>query len=230
MRAAMAGTRASFTLEGHSIALDPRIHAVRGDLADVTLADRLFAPHYAEAVERRCAQPFAAVRDKPNGAQTSELLSGEAFMLLDISGGWAWGYCGHDHYVGYVEASALGDAAPAAPLEAADAVAAAETFLDMTYLLGGRGGAGIDCSGLVQRSLAAIGTPAPRDSDMQVALGAEIAGDLKRGDLISFIGHIGLMMDSERLIHATGHHGKVVIEPLAEVAARTKIVASKRLP
>lgn len=230
MRAAMAGTRTSFTLEGHSIALDPRIHAVRGDLADVTLADRLFAPHYAEAVERQCTQPFVAVRDKPGGAQTSELLSGEAFMLLDISGGWAWGYCGHDHYVGYLEADALGEAAPAAPLKADDAVAAAETFLGMTYLLGGRGGAGIDCSGLVQRSLAAVGIAAPRDSDMQLTLGTDIPGDLKRGDLVSFIGHIGLMVDSERLIHATAHHGKALIEPLADVAARTKIVAQKRLP
>ena len=79
----MVGTRTSFTLEGHSIALDSRVHAVRGDLADVTLADRLFAPHYAEALERRCAVAFSALRDKPGGAQTSELLSGEAFTQLE---------------------------------------------------------------------------------------------------------------------------------------------------
>ncbi len=229
MRAAMAGARTSFTLEGHSIALDPRIHAVRGDLADVTLADRLFAPHYAEALERRCAVPFAALRDKPGGAQTSELLAGEAFMLLDISGGWAWGYCAHDHYVGYLEARVLGDGEPVVPLEAANAVAAAESFLGMTYLLGGRGGAGIDCSGLVQRSLVAIGIAAPRDSDMQRTQGDDVMGDLRRGDLISFEGHIGLMMDGERLIHATAHCGKVVIEPLANVTARTAIVARRRL-
>jgi cell wall-associated NlpC family hydrolase len=151
-------------------------------------------------------------------------------MLLDVTGGWAWGYCAHDHYVGYLVADALGDAGPARAEEpATDAVSAAERFLGMTYLLGGRGGAGIDCSGLVQRSLAAIGVSAPRDSDMQRALGETVTGDLQRGDLISFEGHIGLMLDGDRLIHATAHHGKTAIEPLAEVAARTPILARKRL-
>lgn len=39
--------------------------------------------------------------------RTSQLLPGETFCVVEISGGWAWGYSGHDHYVGYVEASAL---------------------------------------------------------------------------------------------------------------------------
>lgn len=224
----MAGTRNSYTLKGLSVPLDPRVNAVRDDLADVALAPRLFAPHYAEAKLTHCTAPFASLCCKPGGDQISELLAGEGFLLLDVSGGWAWGYCAHDHYVGYIEASALGDAEQPAPEAVKDAVEAAEGFLGMAYLLGGRGGAGIDCSGLVQRSFAATGFSAPRDSDMQRALGEPVEA-LQRGDLIGFEGHIGIMEDSDTLIHATAHWGKVVREPLSDVAARTPILSQKRL-
>jgi cell wall-associated NlpC family hydrolase len=35
---------------------------------------------------------------------------GEGFALIDKAGGWAWGRCVHDDYVGYVPADALGPA------------------------------------------------------------------------------------------------------------------------
>src|SRR3546814_9053516 len=59
--------------------------------------------------------PAAALRASPSldADQTSELLFGEGFALLDLTGGWAWGYCLADHYVGYLAAEAL--AAPIAP-------------------------------------------------------------------------------------------------------------------
>lgn len=41
--------------------------------------------------------------------QVSELLPGEAFAVLDIAAGWAWGYSIADHRVGYVEAIELTD-------------------------------------------------------------------------------------------------------------------------
>ena len=236
----MTRDRASFTLTGKTASFDPRIEAVRGDLADVALAGKLFAPHYAQAVETVCARPFAPVCNKPGGEQVSELLSGEAFMLLDVSGGWAWGWSALDHYVGYVEANALDPQFPKSVLSPApDHVAAAEAFLGEPYVWGGRGGEGIDCSGLVQRALAAISIAAPRDSDMQRdGLGTLIdeGAPLRRGDLIFFPGHVGLKYDKDNLLHATRHHGKTVIEPLALVVARVKaendgvgIVACRRV-
>jgi len=220
----MPDMRNSFSLSGPSRALDPRVNAMRGDLADVSLAGKHFSPHYARPVERFCAVLNAPVCDRPEGRQVSELLAGEAFMLLDISGGWAWGYCKHDHYVGYVHADALTEAAqPIAEPLPADPVEAANRFLDQPYVWGGRGGAGIDCSGLIQRSLAAIGIAAPRDSDMQMtALGNALpeGAALQRGDLVFFPGHVGMMVDGENLIHATQHFGRTVIEPLADVVGR----------
>jgi len=106
---------------------------------------------------------------------------------------------------------------------AEDAVAIAELFLGAPYLWGGRGAGGIDCSGLVQVALGAIGIAAPRDTDMQrKSLGETVPEDtpLRRGDIISFPGHVGLMVDEARLIHANAHWMSVVVEPLADVVAR----------
>jgi cell wall-associated NlpC family hydrolase len=236
----MTTGRKLFSLSGKSARFDPRVDALRDDLADVTLAGRLFAPHYADAVPKRCAIPFAPMFSKPKGEQSSELLCGETFMLLDISGGWAWGWSEHDHYVGYVEATMLEEASDSGQADAIDdPLTIARSFLGLPYVWGGRGGAGIDCSGLVQRSVAGIGIKAQRDSDMQQAtLGDVIPDDqdLRPGDIIFFPGHVGMMVDSETLIHATRYHGKTVEEPLTTVVARVaakhdgvSILARKRI-
>jgi hypothetical protein len=109
-----------------------------------------------------------------------------------------------------------------APLDAKepDFVAVAERFLEVPYLWGGRTSQGIDCSGLVQTALGEAGIEAPRDSDMmEVWLGAplrfdEVLDNLQRGDLVFWKGHVGIMRDGERLLHANGWHMKVVSEPL----------------
>ena len=220
------------------------------------------------------------VRNAPGheAEAVSQLLHGEGFDVLDVAKGWAWGYCVHDHYVGYVPADALGEpiepthiipvplalifaapdikspviarwsmgvrfagveangfvaggggylhrrhVAPIGTIEA-DPVEAAESFTGAPYLWGGRGDGGVDCSGLIQIALARAGIDAPRDADQQQAagLGTEFGAHepYQRGDLIFFSNHVGLMTDSERLIHANAHSMTVAVEPLTDLVAR----------
>lgn len=131
-------------------------------------------------------------------------------------------------------------AAHVAPLDQKrkDYMATAESFIDMPYLWGGKTCLGLDCSGLVQISLQAAGIAAPRDTDMMLAELGEVLPDgvpLRRGDLVFWKGHVGLLQDPHRLLHANGHHMQVVSEPFAEARQRIAeksygdILAIKRL-
>lgn len=108
-----------------------------------------------------------------------------------------------------------------------DFVAIAERFAGVPYVWGGKTAAGLDCSGLIQTALQAVGKAAPRDTDMmEKALGEGIAlGAVRRGDLIFWKGHMGVMLDEKRLLHANAFHMAVVSEPLAEAIARIDAVA-----
>jgi hypothetical protein len=106
---------------------------------------------------------------------------------------------------------------------AGDPAEIAEAHLGAAYLWGGREGCGIDCSGLILQSLLACGRACPRDSDLQQALGAPVAaGDLERGDLVFWKGHVAILVDGVRIIHANAHHMAVAQEPLREAIKRIR--------
>jgi cell wall-associated NlpC family hydrolase len=101
----------------------------------------------------------------------------------------------------------------------ADPVAVAERFVGTPYHWGGRESLGLDCSGLVQQAFYATARSCPRDSDQQAAMGVPVE-TVRRGDLVFWRGHVAMMTSDDRIIHASGFHMEVVIEPLAEAIAR----------
>ena len=98
-----------FALAGPSNLPDARFHAYRPDLADVSLAGRVIASHYAEPAHRliKTAGPLRA-----NPAMEAEIIgeveAGDKFEMLDNSLGWAWGYAGTKRLVGYLPSDWVG--------------------------------------------------------------------------------------------------------------------------
>jgi hypothetical protein len=105
---------------------------------------------------------------------------------------------------------------------ASDFVAVAKQFMGVPYVWGGKTFAGLDCSGLIQTALAATGVAAPRDTDMmEASLGHAVdIADIRRGDLVFWKGHMGVMLNTAILLHANAFHMAVAREPLAEAVAR----------
>ncbi|MEP6343884.1 MAG: C40 family peptidase [Maricaulaceae bacterium] len=126
--------------------------------------------------------------------------------------------------------------APAAEHET-DFVSVAERHIGLPYIWGGISSDGLDCSGLVQTSLWAIGQGCPRNSGEQKdGLGTpiDLQAPLQRGDLVFWPGHVGIMQDEKQMVHANGFHMRTQSEPLKAAAQRIEksegpIIAIKRL-
>lgn len=104
-----------------------------------------------------------------------------------------------------------------------DWIEVAELFTNTPYVWGGRSALGIDCSALVQLALQQAGIACPRDSDMQEArLGGQVErpNGLRRGDLVFWPGHVGIMLDDAILFHANAFAMATVAEPLDAVEKR----------
>jgi len=96
-------------LTGRSTIVDPRTQPVRRDLAAIELADRVFAPHYAESV-MRSAVAASAIRhsSRLDSEKLGTLSPGDAFRLYELSSEQGWGQSVTSGTVGFVDAAALG--------------------------------------------------------------------------------------------------------------------------
>ena len=104
-----------------------------------------------------------------------------------------------------------------------DWVAIAELSLGTPYKWGGRDTIGIDCSALLQLSYQTYGEDIPRNTSQQVKLKKKHirdVEDLKRGCVVFWKGHVGIMIDKFNCIHANAFHMQTKIEPLNQIIDR----------
>lgn len=165
----------------------------------------------------RVAVPAAHATARPGaGIGVSPLFFGSFVIAGRASGG-------HRHVelpdgrVGWVNAGALsrpGDAVPSIESRLM-------SLLGTPYLWGGRSGAGMDCSALVQLALAEQGIAMPRDARDQHAASRPLPkGESPReGDLAFFrapgepVGHVGLALGGGLFVHSRGWVRVGSIEP-----------------
>ena len=85
-------------------------------------------------------------------------------------------------------------------------------YINSPYLWGGRSPFGIDCSGFVQLVYRMNGIQLPRDASDQAKIGQTLSfiEEAEEGDLAFFdnnegdIIHVGIMLEDNRIIHASG--------------------------
>ena len=95
-------------------------------------------------------------------------------------------------------------------------------FLNVPYLWGGKNALGMDCSGFTQIIHSLFGHQLLRNASEQVTQGMPVKSlkNAQTGDLAFFdhedgkISHVGLILDSERIIHCSG---RVKVEKLDEI-------------
>ncbi len=108
--------------------------------------------------------------------------------------------------------------APEIPTGTGDQVVAyAKQFLGNPYVYGGTSlTSGADCSGFVQSVYKQFGVTLPRTSEDQRQAGADVGGieNARQGDLVSYIGHIGIYVGQNQLIHASGPEDGIKISPV----------------
>lgn len=87
----------------------------------------------------------------------------------------------------------------------------ARSFLNTSYLWGGRSHYGTDCSGFTQQVMRFRGTEMPRDASQQVLHGNPVTFEQRAaGDIAFFhnantkITHVGILVENNKIIHASG--------------------------
>jgi hypothetical protein len=170
-----------------------------GWLPDAALARGPVPSHYV-------CSPATHLYPEPRvqARESAALSLGAAVKVTAVVGDWAETPGGH---VPLRHLRPLGEGL-------GDPVAVAEGLLGTPYLWGGNSRAGIDCSGLVQLCHWVCGRMLPGDSDLQQSVGEAVAdgAPLQRGDLMFWKGHVALIVDQHRLIHANGHSMSVAYE------------------
>src|SRR5471032_1533799 len=93
------------------VALDPRLHPFRPEIAAKHLQGQVEAKRFVEGTRHEVIEPIAGVRRAASheARLDTQALLGERVMVYETTDeGWAWGQLETDGYVGWLSANALG--------------------------------------------------------------------------------------------------------------------------
>ena len=259
--------------------MDRRLTPSNGRVAATSLQGLVSADTFVDGTPATVTTAVLDINQAPDWSRERQVLLGAQVTVYEALNGHAFVQAA-DRYVGYVDATALGDvtepthsvATPATHAYEAedfksrdlirlpfgckvtviderrkffetdqgfipkkhlrpvdhpfsDPATVAQMHFGVPYLWGGNSMLGLDCSGLVSAALSACGVDCLGDADLQeTSLGNDIAPDapLMRGDILFWKGHVGMMVDTDTLIHANAHHMAVSYEPVEKAILRIK--------
>ena len=83
--------------------IDPRLHAIRPDIADARLSEAAGGARLVEGELREVAAPLLSLHREPrfDSRLDTQALMGERVRVFDAQEGWAWLQLESDDYVGY---------------------------------------------------------------------------------------------------------------------------------
>ena len=153
-------------------------------------------------------KPINIIYAEPNAKSKplDFLFMGSKVFLSETYDDWAIIY--YKNKVGYLDSGSI-------LKNLNDYVSVALKFTNTQYLWGGKTILGIDCSGLLQLCFSYFGEEIPRNSgDQDKYFTNNLPNKIlfKRGDLVFWPGHVGIMKNPKTIIHATAHKMKVMNE------------------
>lgn len=179
------------------------------------------------------------VRFRASASTSSKILgsfnTGTKLTVLGTEGDWY--QVRYNGTVGYVHSKyvVIGDSSTG--VSAAALINTAKSYLGVPYVYGGSTPSGFDCSGLVQYVFNQHGITLHRVASQQYSYdGVAVSkSNLQPGDLLFFsssdksVGHVGLYIGDNQMIHASSGSGKVIISNITSNYYVNNYVGAKRV-
>jgi len=177
------------------------------------------------------------VRFRAGASTNSRILGsftpGTSVTILGTEG--SWHKVRYNGTVGYVHSQYVNVGGTSA--NASAIIATAKKYLGVPYIYGGSTPAGFDCSGLVRYVFNQHGITLHRVASQLYSYdGVSVAkSNLQPGDLLFFsssekaVGHVGLYIGDNQMLHASSGSGKVIISNITSNYYVNNYVGAKRV-